>query len=258
MITNDSNSDRRNFLRNMAMIGATTILNPEVMRGNELQLPLDKFPDGTTFLFQGDSITDGGRGRNEDWNHVMGQDYAFLISSKLWYEFPKKHFNFLNRGVSGNSVRDLDARWQQDTVELKPDVLSILVGINDIDYFLKGDKIFTAFSYENGYRSLLEKTKASLPGVQLIICEPFILRVGRIKDRWQEYFEEIKKRQAIVKQLAIEFNAVFIPFQKTFDDALSKALAEYWIWDGIHPMPAGHELMAREWIKVVSKNLKFI
>ena len=256
-MANDSNSDRRNFLRNMAMIGATAIFTPEVMNANSRQLIFEK-KEGMTFLFQGDSITDGGRGRNEDWNHVMGQDYAFLISSRLWYEFPNKHFHFLNRGVSGNSVRDLDARWQNDTIELKPDVLSILVGVNDIDYFLKGDKSFTTLSYENSYRSLLEKAKASLPDVKLIICEPFILNVGRIKDRWQEYSEEIKKRQAIAKQLAMEFNAVFIPFQKVFNDALSKAPAEYWIWDGIHPMPAGHELMAREWIKVVSKNLKFI
>ena len=91
-----------------------------------------------------------------------------------------------------------------------------------------------------------------------MIGEPFILPVGKIKQRWDEFSVEIIKRQAIAKQLSVEFNAIFIPYQEAFDKAINNAPADYWIWDGIHPMPAGHELMAREWIKQVSKKLRWI
>jgi len=155
-------------------------------------------------------------------------------------------------------VMDLAARWQTDTIDLKPNLLSILVGINDIDTLLQGDKKFTAALYEQEYRVLLKQTKQQLPDIQLVLCEPFILPAGRIKDRWNEYAGEIEKRRKIVKQLSIEFNAVFVEFQTAFNNALLKAPADYWIWDGIHPMPAGHELMAREWTKQVSRKLKFI
>ena len=214
--------------------------------------------DGYTFLFQGDSITDGNRIRNNDWNHVMGHGYQYIIASKLWYDFPAKRFHFFNRGISGNKVMDLAARWQTDTIDLKPNLLSILVGINDIDTLLQGDKKFTAALYEQEYRLLLKQIKQQLPDTRLVLCEPFILPVGRIKDKWVEYAGEIEKRRKIVRQLSVEFNALFVEFQTAFNNALLKAPADYWIWDGIHPMPAGHELMAREWTKQVSRKLKFI
>lgn len=234
----------------MAIV-APRLLNAMAM--NDIQTE-----DHYTFLFQGDSITDGNRSRNHDWNHVMGHGFAYLIASRLWYDFPKKGFHFFNRGISGNKVADLAARWQTDTIDIRPDLLSILVGINDVDAFMGGDKNFTAEKFAEEYSQLLQQTKQQLPNTQLVICEPFILPVGRIKERWEEYENEMAKRQKIVKQLSIEFNAIFIEFQNTFNKAIAKAPADYWIWDGIHPMPAGHELMAREWIQQVSKKLSFI
>ena len=97
-----------------------------------------------------------------------------------------------------------------------------------------------------------------MPAVQFILCEPFILAVGKVKDKWDDYSTELKKRQASVLRLSQEFDAIFVSFQSAFDKALPRAPAEYWIWDGIHPMPAGHELMAREWLHHVSKKLKFV
>lgn len=214
--------------------------------------------DGFTFLFQGDSITDGNRTRNSDWNHVMGHGYQFIIASKLWYEHPEKGFKFFNRGVSGNKVPDLAARWQEDALDLRPDLLSILVGINDTEAFFNGDTTFTVDQYEKDYRSLLEKTKKKLPNIQFVLGEPFVLPVGRVKDKWNNYTEDIQKRQEVVRRLAIEYDAVLVGYQKAFNKVLAKAPAEYWIWDGIHPMPAGHELMAREWIRAVGKKFKFI
>ncbi|HEX5026293.1 MAG TPA: SGNH/GDSL hydrolase family protein, partial [Agriterribacter sp.] len=173
-------------------------------------------------------------------------------------EFPEKRFHFFNRGISGNKITDLEERWNDDTLALKPDLLSILVGINDVGALIKGDTNFTAEQFEEKYRALLQRTKNDLPGVQLVICEPFILPVGKVKDNWDVYDSEVKKRQDVTRKLAAEFGAIYIPFQEAFNKTLKKAPADYWIWDGIHPMPAGHELMALEWIKQVSKKLKFI
>ncbi len=249
---------RRNFLKQIATLGAIVSLAPDTISAIPMLANNNKEGHGYTFLFQGDSITDGNRTRNNDWNHVMGHGYQYIIASKLWFDFPAKGFHFFNRGISGNKVMDLAARWQTDTIVLKPNLLSILVGINDMDALLQGDTNFTAIQYEQTYRLLLKQTKQALPDIQLVLCEPFILPVGKVKERWNEYAEEIEKHRQIVKRLSVEFNAIFVEFQKAFNKALSKAPAEYWIWDGIHPMPAGHELMAGEWMAQVRKKLKFI
>ena len=142
----------------MAIV-APRLLNAMAM--NDIQTE-----DHYTFLFQGDSITDGNRSRNHDWNHVMGHGFAYLIASRLWYDFPKKGFHFFNRGISGNKVADLAARWQTDTIDIRPDLLSILVGINDVDAFMGGDKNFTAEKFAEEYRQLLQQTKQQLPNTQ--------------------------------------------------------------------------------------------
>lgn len=188
----------------------------------------------------------------------MGHGYAYLIASRLWYDHPARQFHFFNRGISGNKVPDLQQRWQVDTLDIKPDLLSILIGINDGSAALGGDTSFTIQRYEEGYRSLLQKTREQLPAVQFVLCEPFVLPVGRVKDKWEAYQADIAQRQATVKKLSVEFGAIFIGLQASFNKALSRAPADYWIWDGIHPMPAGHELIAREWIGQVGKKMKFI
>ena len=249
-------SKRRQFLQQIASLGTIASLSPNPLQA----IALDDTTNGNgyRFLFQGDSITDGNRTRNQDWNHVMGHGYQYIVASKLWYDFPKKDFQFFNRGISGNRVPDLAARWKTEAIELKPDVLSILIGVNDLSAYLKGNAHFTSEQYEQDYRALLQQTIQQLPNVQLVIGEPFILPVANLKLRWEEYSTEMTKRQAIAKKLSVEFNAIFIPYQKAFDKAATEAPAAYWIWDGVHPMPAGHELMAREWMKQVSKKLRFI
>jgi lysophospholipase L1-like esterase len=132
-------------------------------------------------------------------------------------------------------------------------VLSILIGVNDVLACVNGDTNYSAENYETGYRSLLKQTKDALPNIKLIICEPFILPGVRVNTNFDKWTAEVAKRQAIAKKLALEFNAVFVSLQQPFNDALAKAPVEYWIWDGVHPMPAGHELMARQWLKVAGK-----
>ena len=243
---------RRDFIKVIPAAAALAgIANLPLIAGSEQAKKENNTAPGLTVLFQGDSITDGNRTRNTDWNHVMGHGYAYTVASKLWYEYPEKDFHFFNRGISGNRVSHLTERWQTDTLDLMPDVLSILVGINDSSTFIKGDASCAPEMFETGYRSLLRLTKEKLPNVHLVICEPFILPVGKVKDNWDTYKKDVDARQGIVKRLAAEFQAIHIPFQSAFDKALSKAPAEYWIWDGIHPMPAGHELMSRMWIEKV-------
>ncbi|MEP7106769.1 MAG: SGNH/GDSL hydrolase family protein [Ferruginibacter sp.] len=251
-------NQRRDFLRQIVSIGAIASVAPGLMSAIPSTENIKRKGEVFTFLFQGDSITDGNRTRNSDWNHVMGHGYQYIIAARLWYDFPGNGFHFFNRGISGNKVTDLAARWQKDTLELKPDLLSILIGINDIAAFINGSQDFTAEQYETDYRSLLHQTREQLPAIQFVLCEPFILPVGIVKENWAAYSFEIEKRREIVKRLSAEHNAVLVEFQKAFNKALSKAPAEYWIWDGIHPMPAGHELMAREWILQVSKKLRII
>ncbi|MDX2048744.1 MAG: SGNH/GDSL hydrolase family protein [Chitinophagaceae bacterium] len=209
-------------------------------------------------LFQGDSITDGNRGRNNDWNHILGHGYAYLIAARVCYDFSERNFDFYNRGVSGNKVSDLAERWQADALDIKPAVLSILAGVNDLEAFLQGDAKCDKENFESGYRSLLQRTQQALPAVQFVLCEPFILPVGRVKEKWALYSAEMEERQKIVRRLAVDFNAILVPCQKAFNKALQRADAGYWIWDGIHPMPAGHELIARLWLNTVKKNLSYI
>jgi len=241
---------RRNFLKTSAALSAASVINLEAFADHET-LTYSR-PRGTKILFQGDSITDGGRSRNQDWNHVLGHGYAFIIASRLGYEKPDMNYHFFNRGVSGNTVPDLVTRWQVDTLDLAPDILSILVGVNDTSADIDGKAGFSANSYTADYRKLLSETKNKLPQTQLVIGEPFILPVGKIKTNWNRWHDKISERREEAKNLAKEFNATFIPFQAHFNEAVKQAPSEYWIWDGVHPMPAGHELMARKWIEAVN------
>jgi lysophospholipase L1-like esterase len=250
-------NNRRKFLLN-ALAGVTiSAVLPDQSFSNPLK-EFEKEEGSLTVLFQGDSITDGNRTRNTDWNHVMGHGFAYIIASRLWYDYPGKGLHFFNRGISGNRVTHLAERWQTDTIDLKPDVINILVGINDTEAAIKGNVSCTPEQFENDYRALLKWTKEKLPDVKLVLCEPFLLPVGRVKENFETYQLEIAKRQQVAKLLSDEFKAIYIPFQSAFNDALSKAPAEYWIWDGIHPMPAGHELMARFWLEKAGPTLGLV
>jgi len=242
--------NRRNFLKASVVLSTVSLLESNAFAGYSART--NCAAKGAKILFQGDSITDGARSRNQDWNHVMGHGYAFIIASRLSYEKPSMKFQFFNRGISGNTVPDLINRWQTDTMDLSPDIVSILVGVNDTSAEIDGKSGFTTSSYASNYRSLLSDTKTWLPHAKLVIGEPFILPVGKIKANWDKWREKISERQLAAKALAKEFNAIYIPYQTYFNEALKHAPADYWIWDGVHPMPAGHELMARKWIEAVN------
>lgn len=204
-------------------------------------------------LFQGDSITDGNRGRTQDPNHILGHGYASHVASTLGALHPERNLSFLNRGISGDTVASLQARWKSDALALRPDVISLLIGVNDILHRIKSGTTKKPSSSHEELRQLLEQTKGALPETKLVLCQPFILRVGMVAEKPDVWIQEIETVQAASERLAKEFDCCYVPFQKAFDDALSRAPADYWIWDGIHPTYNGHGLMAMMWMEVVGK-----
>lgn len=202
-------------------------------------------------LFQGDSITDTGRNREQTQANVgsaLGTGYCHLIAAQLLATQPKAGLQIWNRGISGHRVVDLYARWRVDAINLQPDLISILIGVNDT---------WHTFMYNNGveverfatvYRMLLEYTRQQLPGVHLVLCEPFVLPCGVVTEAW---VTEMDQRRTVVRELATAFDAVFVPFQSVLREALRQAPAEYWAADGVHPTPAGHRLLADCWLQQV-------
>ena len=257
IMENKNKSTRRAFIRNTCLTGMATGLQMPLIAAAAQKTT--EIPKGLVFLFQGDSITDGNRGRNTDPNHIMGHGYAFAIASRVGADFPEARFVFYNRGISGNKIPDLEKRWQTDTLDLKPDVLSMLVGINDTAAEVnKANDAKTVRQFEEGYRKLLQQCRDQKPDVLFVLGLPFVYPVGSRKDQWQEWKNGTGQRAQVVRKLAAEFNAVLIDYPALFDKAIQKAPAEYWIWDGVHPTVFGHELMAREWIKQVGKKIKFL
>ena len=207
-----------------------------------------------TILFQGDSITDVGRNREiTDANLGMGNGYPFMVTSYLRCHDAAEDYQVFNRGISGNRVVDLYARWKIDALNLRPDILSILIGVNDTWHEKANNNGVEVPRYEMIYRMLLEWTKKELPEVKLILLEPFVLLSEVVEESW---IDEINARRAVVKKLAEEFNAIFIPCQSILDKALEKAPQEFWLRDGVHPTLAGHQLLADAWIEATKDLLK--
>jgi lysophospholipase L1-like esterase len=207
--------------------------------------PLPGLPESPRILFQGDSITDGNRGRGADLNHVHGHGFVYLLAARIGAGAPGQNATFLNRGVSGHTVLDLAKRWPKDTLELKPDVLSVLIGVND------SSKGVTPEVFERTYDELLTAARAANPKLRLVLCEPFLGAAGSAIDKSTGRRERLALLVAVVRRLAAKHGATLINFQKVFDEAQRQAPSSYWIWDGVHPTTAGHQLMADEWERVV-------
>jgi len=222
-----------------------------IVDGYDLDLP--KFKDGTRLLFQGDSITDMKWGRNQkDRNHYLGHSYVFLLASRLGVDMAKTKLEFFNRGVSGNKVSDLRKRWQKDVIEVNPDWLTVLIGVNDVSQG-RGQPIDLE-KWEDDYRHILSESRRANPKIKIVLMDPFVLRVNRLSSdqQWEYWRGEIEKLGKIVGRLAKDFNAIHIQTQKVFDQAAIQASPQHWIWDGVHPLPQGHELIARNWLQAVA------
>jgi lysophospholipase L1-like esterase len=204
---------------------------------------------GDTVLFQGDSITDAGRKRDvtaANSQPALGGGYAWFAASQLLVDSPQANLKIFNRGISGNKVYQLAERWQPDCLDLKPNVLSILIGVNDFWHKHQHKYDGTLEKYETDYRALVKRSKEALPEVKLIICEPFTLKVGAVDDSW---FPEFDGYRAAARRVAEESKATFVPFQTMFDAAAKIAPPATWAADGVHPTPSGAALMAHWWLK---------
>jgi lysophospholipase L1-like esterase len=202
-------------------------------------------------LFQGDSITDAGRDRrNADANSApaLGGGYPLIAGSHVLRAHPDGEFRVFNRGVSGDKVPQLEARWETDTLALKPDIVSILVGVNDFWHKLLNGYTGTVADYESRFDDLLGRTKAALPNVRVVVLEPFVLRTGSVDARW---FPEFDERRNAAGRVAMRASATFIPLQSMFTQLARSAPPSYWLADGVHPTIAGHAAIADRWREAV-------
>ncbi len=241
-------SNRRNFLRIGGARLAAVATTPFLAHASNTNKG-KKLPENLTVLLQGDSITDAGRDKSKlgvNDTAGLGRGYAFQIVTSMLGSRPKANLQFYNRGISGNKVFQLADRWDKDCLDLKPDVLSILIGVNDFWHSLR-DYDGTVEVYDADFRKLLDRTLKTLPNVKLIIGEPFAVKGGRaINDKWFPDFPEYQKSAAAI---ATDYNSQYIPFQKIFAEAQKVAPVSYWCPDGVHPSMAGAYLMKEAWLK---------
>lgn len=198
-------------------------------------------------LFQGDSITDAGRSRtnlNVNVPAALGNGYPLLIAAAVLESQPVAGWQFYNRGVSGNKVPDLEARWAMDALVMKPHVLSVLVGVNDFWQTKTNGYSGTADDYATQLAALLARTRVALPTVRLIVLEPFVLRLGAVDSSWFPAFDD---RRAAAARVAAAASATWVPLQQPFDIAAKATGPAYWAADGVHPTAAGHALIAEHW-----------
>jgi len=248
---------RRGFLKGSGLILGAGVLASDPARADATEAwptpRRDLVKPQDVVLFQGDSITDWGRRREAEAisndQRAMGSGYAWLAGVELLVNRPQDGLKVFNRGISGNKVFQLAERWQADCLDLKPNVLSILIGVNDFWHTLDGKYNGTAEIYERDYRALLERTRQALPKVKLVICEPFVLRCGVVNEKW---FPQFDAYRAAAKRVAETFHAAFVPFQAIFDQGVKYAPAEHWTKDGVHPSDAGASLMAQTWLRTVA------
>ncbi|KQX51840.1 SGNH/GDSL hydrolase family protein [Paenibacillus sp. Root444D2] len=203
------------------------------------------FKQGDIVLFQGDSITDAGRVRENPAD--MGKGYALMTAALFGSSYPEQQVTFLNRGISGNRVKDLQSRWEQDCIALQPSWVSIYIGINDCWRRYDRNDPTSVEQFEEGYRELLVRTKEEL-GAKLIMIEPFVLPVPEDRKQWRE---DLDPKINVVRELAREFGALLVPLDGIFAQASMLAPSSFWAPDGVHPSPAGHALIAKAWLKAV-------
>lgn len=206
-------------------------------------------------LFQGDSITDSNRDRNND--NYSGSGYATMVKGQLGAQFPGK-YRFYNRGINGNRIVDVYARIKADIINLRPDYMSLLIGVNEIWHEIDYHNGIDAEKFEILYCTLIDEIRAALPDIKLMLLEPFILR-GFASDheddpqRFETFQREVPLRAAVVRRVAEKYGIPFVALQERFDAACMSAPPSYWLFDGVHPSAMGHDLIKQAWLEAFEK-----
>lgn len=207
-------------------------------------------------LFQGDSITDCGRNRNEFYG--MGNGYPNLVKASLGLDAPCE-YEFINRGISGNRIVDLYARIKADLINLKPDYASIYIGVNDAWHEINQQNGVDTAKFERIYTMLIDEVQAACPGIKLMIIAPYVLEgvatcnTEEIPDRLERFRKDVAEKAAVSKKIAEKYGLPLVELQPAFDEACSMAPAEYWTADGVHPTACGHEIIKRLWLEAFQK-----
>ena len=203
-------------------------------------------------LFQGDSITDSGRMLDSTAgfpNHGLGPGYPSIVTGKLQLAYPGIEFENSNRGISGNNIYHLYSRWRRETLDLAPDMLSLLIGINDSSLETRTASYGEdPLSFGDVCRALLAWCRKVNPEIRFVLLEPFLLPRNEEHETW---LPALQRRQAELRKIADEFDAVFIDLQRIFDEACQVRPSEFWSADGVHPSLAGHHLIADAWVAKV-------
>ena len=202
-------------------------------------------------LFYGDSITDAGRNRDLLYGEEsLGFGYVKYAAEGL-RERGFAEEEIINRGISGNRIVDLYARIKADCWNHKPDFISVLIGVNDVWHEIEHQNGVELDRFEKMYRFLIEDTKKALPGVTMILCEPFVLKGPATTEKFDR-FMEVYKYAEVVKKLAEEYGLYYLPLQETLTKTAGDNETEY-LSDGVHPAVAGAKLIANEWLNAFDK-----
>lgn len=206
-----------------------------------------------TILFQGDSITDVKRIREEEGD--LGKGYPLLVAGRMGLDEPGQ-YRFLNRGISGNRIVDLYARIKLDLLNLQPDVVSILIGVNDVWHELKRYNGVSTEKFEKIYSMLLEEIREALPDTKILLMEPFVLKGTATVDNYDWFAEEVGARAAVVRKLAEKFQLPFLPLQQELNELVEKMPEDYWLMDGVHPKINFHQYIADKWIQTFDREFR--
>ena len=218
-------------------------------------------------VFAGDSITDGAWGKGDskpaskrdhyDFNHIYGHGYAEKIASALLEKYPERNYRFYNRGIGGGKLQGLSDRWEEEVLGVKPDIISILIGVNDAP--VNGTRVDFG-QWEATYRSLLDRALAQNPRCRFVLCTPFSASRGEgfSNESHLKRKESTDRFDAIVKAIASDYGAVLVDFSALIDNLIETDKSgdhNYWVWDGVHPTMQGHNKMAELWIRKAKKLL---
>ncbi len=201
----------------------------------------------TKILFTGDSITE--TGRNKQVPEHVGTGYVHYIKGRLDCDYPGE-YDIWNTGIGGNRMVDLYARIKIDVINLKPDVISVLMGINGIWSELGAQNGIDAAKFEKFYDMFLSEVKDSLPNVMFVLMGAYVTKSTATEPYWDTFEPETAKRAEIAKKLAEKYDALYIPLQEEFDKAVARMPEPYWTKEGVHPLESGHQLIADAWLKV--------
>lgn len=195
-------------------------------------------------LFQGDSVTDCGRDRANLYD--LGLGYPRMIAGAMLAAYPEANYEFINKGVSGDRVRDIVSRMQEDIIDLKPDFISILIGINDCWRRYDSNDPTSAEAFEADYRKVLTAIKENTDA-EIMLMEPFVLPSLPDRETWRE---DLDAKIDAVRRLAREFGTQLLPLDGMLNAAAAQKDPKYWTEDGVHPSVAGHGFIANAWMEI--------